>query len=131
MGQPAITLYGSQAEKGTPADLQEESIWDSGTLKLVNEFAKTVEDVGKAREALTAQIAAGKTALIDCGFNKDALEAAIKYSRTPEDKRENFDLTYLYVRKALGTPIQDDLFVAAVQEQVKVTRTIPGDDEDI
>mgnify|MGYP000371465377 CR=1 FL=1 len=57
--------------------------------------------------------------MIDDGFNKNALEAAIKYAKTPEEKRENWDLTYIYCRKALGAPIQDDLFMAATQQQVK------------
>lgn len=130
MGEPAIDLHGSNPEEGTTAPLEEESIWNAETLVHVQDFASLVEDIGTAREALTARLAAGKTALIDAGFNKDALDAAIKYAKNPEEKRENWDLTYLYCRKALGAPIQDDLFSVAVQEQVKVTRTIPDDGDD-
>jgi hypothetical protein len=98
---------------------EKESVWDSDTLTEVKEFAQLVDDIADSRAALNAKLAAGKTALIDKGFNKHALAAAIKYAKTEEDKRENFDLTYLYCRKALGVPVQDDLFAAAVEEQVR------------
>lgn len=106
-----------------------ESIWDKNTMDRVKEFAKLAEEISDSRAALNAKLAAGKTALIDDGFNKDALEAAIKYAKTPEEKRENFDLTYLFCRKALGTPIQDDLFSVATQQQVKVTTTRADESE--
>ena len=116
MGQPALAIDNEpEQESGV------ESIWDRGTLERVKEFSDLVADVKDSRSALNAKLAAGKTGLIDMGFNKDALEAAIKYSNTPEEKRENFDLSYLFCRKALGHPVQDDLFAAAMQQQVKVT----------
>ena len=99
---------------------QKESKWTDATQARVQEFAALVDEVKDSRAALNAKLAAGKTGLIDDGFNKDALEAAIKYAKTPEDKRENFDLTYLYCRKALGYQVQDDLFAAALQQEVKV-----------
>jgi len=99
--------------------MEAKSIWNAKTMDRVREFAQTYEDVKEGRDALNAKLAAGKTALIDEGFNKDALDAAMKYARTPETKRENFDLTYLYCRKALGVPVQDDLFSAAVQQHVR------------
>ena len=97
-----------------------ESVWDPGTMQAVKDYAALTDEIADSRAALNAKLAAGKTDLIDKGFNKHALAAAIKYSKTEEDKRENFDLTYLYCRKALGVPVQDDLFAAAVGEQVRV-----------
>ncbi len=126
MANAAIDISGSQYQPGTEVEEEatsdEYSIWDADTLQRVRDFSETVSEVKSAREALNAQLAAAKTKLIDDGFNKDALEAAIKYARTEEDKRQNFDLTYLYCRKALGHPIQDDLFMAATQQQVKVAK---------
>lgn len=98
-----------------------ESIWDKGTLKKVADFCSLVGDIKNKRDALTAERAAGLAPLIAMGFNKDALEAAIKYAETDENKRENFDLSYLFARKAVGHPVQDDLFVAAAAQQVKVS----------
>lgn len=98
----------------------EESVWDPGTMQQVKDYAQLTDEIADSRAALNAKLAAGKTALIDAGFNKHALAAAIKYAKTEEDKRENFDLTYLYCRRALGVPVQDDLFAAAVGEHVKV-----------
>ena len=106
-----------------PDDPSTESIWDEDTLERVKNFATLTEDIENSRAALNAKLAAGKAVLVDEGFNKDALDAAIKYAKTPEEKRENFDLTYMYCRKALGIPVQDDLFVAAMQHQVSVVKT--------
>ena len=111
----------SQTE-APPDPGEDESIWDEETLQRVRDFADLTADVKTSREALNAKLAAGKAGLVDDGFNKDALDAAIKYANTPEEKRENFDLTYMYSRKALGVPVQDDLFVAAMQQQVAVPK---------
>ncbi len=109
---------GEPAENVTP--ISEDSIWDQETMKEVEDYAKLVDEIADTRAALNARLAAAKTSLVDAGFNRDALRAAVSYAKTPESKRENFDLTYLYCRKALGVPVQDDLFVAAMQQQVKV-----------
>lgn len=98
------------------------SIWNQKTLDRVKDYATVVEDVGNSRAALNAKLAAARAVLIDAGLNKDALDAALKYAQTPEDKRENWDLTYLYCRNAYGAPVQDDLFVAALQEQVEASK---------
>jgi hypothetical protein len=127
MGLEAVDTSGSDEEEGVQAG--DESIWDQGTMTRVQDFAKLVDEVGTAREALNAKLAAGKTGLIDDGFNKDALDAAIKYAKTPEEKRENWDLSYMYARKALNVPIQDDLFTHAMSQQVKVTKSKPTDEE--
>jgi len=112
--------WGDSEPNTEDSPVEKESVWNTDTLKQVKDFADLTEEIKDSREALNARLAAGKTALIDAGFNKHALEAAIKYARTPEEKRENFDLSYLYCRRALGVPVQDDLFAAAVGEQVKV-----------
>lgn len=104
------------------------SIWNKDTLRRVKEFAELLDDIADSRAALNAKKAAGKTALIDMGFNQDGLMAAVKYANTPEDKRELFDLTYMYCRRALGVPVQDDLFTAAMQQQVKVSVPSKKDD---
>lgn len=116
---------GEPAEQNEGAEVS--SIWNKDTLRRVQEFAKLNDDVANERAELSARLAAGKQSLIAMGFNKDALKAAIKYKNTPEDKRELFDLTYMYCRRALDVPIQDDLFVAAMQQQVTVA--VPKKDD--
>ena len=127
MGQAAVNL---DDHRNSDQAETKESIWDKDTMKRVQVFAELVEEIAGSREALNAKLAAGKLGLIDDGFNKDALEAAIKYAKTPEEKRENFDLTYLYCRKALGAPVQDDLFSVAAQQQIKVAQTVKADDSE-
>lgn len=97
-----------------------ESTWDANTAASLAEFGELVEDVGKKRKALNDKIAAGKSDLVSQGFNPDAIKAALAYHKTSEADRANFDLSYIYTRKALGCPVQSDLFEQASLDQVTV-----------
>jgi hypothetical protein len=126
-----LDLSGSEQQDGTKApDSENESIWDDDTLQSVRNFSDTLTDIKNRREELNAEKTAAQANLINKGFNKDALHEAIKYANTEEDKRQNFDMTYLYARKALGHPVQDDLFTAAMQQQVKVSNPVNNQSED-
>lgn len=122
MNDKVSTIGGGETDLKGSAPPKTKSIWNEATLKRVRDYQFTVDEVDIKRAALNAQLAAERTKLIDDGFNKDALDAALKYAQTPEDKRENWDLTYIYCRNALGTPIQDDLFVTALQDEVETTK---------
>lgn len=121
----AVDTTGSDADNG---ETVETTIWDTSTLSKVTAFADTMEEIGKQRDEVNARKAAAIAELVNLGFNKDAIGAALKYHNTPEEKRANFDLTYIYARKAFGAPIQDDLFAAAMQQQVEVSKATPADD---
>lgn len=116
-----VDLTGSEPTEGQEADSG--TIWDQGTLAKVAAFAGTMQEISEHREELNARKAAAIAELVNMGFNRDAIAAALKYHNTPEDKRENFDLSYIYARKAFGQPIQDDLFVAATREQIEIAKT--------
>ena len=105
-----------------------EHTWNDETLTLVESFSMLQSDVKKQRKALNDKVAAGKSELIAIGMNADAIKAAIAYSNLAEDDRGNFDQTYIFTRRALGCPIQEDLFVAAMQETVTV-ESKPGREE--
>ena len=85
---------------------------------MIREAEANLEVIDDERAELSARKAAIVANMVDKGLNKEAIKAAFKYFRTPEDKRERFDLSYQIARKALGCPVQDDLFVAAAQRQV-------------
>ncbi len=119
--EPDFSQSKQQAGTKVEGSTETESIWNAETAEKVVEFAKTQADIKEQRTALNDQLKAAKSTLIAMGFNGEAMEAAIKYSNTEEGKRENFDITYAYFRKCLGHPIQDDLFVAAMREQVNVS----------
>lgn len=104
-----------------------EHVWNADTLTAVSSFAATVSEIAKKRQALNDEKAAAQSALVAIGFNKDALKAAISYAGTPEDERDSWDRTYIYARRALGCPIQEDLFVAAMGDSVTVS--VPADKE--
>lgn len=53
------------------------------------------------------------------GLNKHAVRAAIKYNSMDPEQRDNFDLSYAVMRKALGQPVQDDMFIAAAEATVR------------
>lgn len=105
-----------------PRDLdnQIESTWDANTAAEVAEYGELVIDVEKQRKALNDKLSAGKSNLVSKGFNKDAIQAAVAYSKTAESERANFDLSYIYTRRALGCPVQSDLFEQASLDQVTV-----------
>jgi uncharacterized protein (UPF0335 family) len=99
---------------------QIESTWDSGTAASLAEFGELVDSVSKKRKALNDQVAAGKSDLVSKGFNPDAIKAALSFHKTSEADRANWDLSYIYTRKALGCPVQSDLFEQASLDQVVV-----------
>ena len=94
--------------------------WNRETLDQVAAHARKVADVAKQRKALNDDLAASKSSLVALGMDSDAIKAAIAYSKLPEEERGTFDETYIFTRKALGCPIQEDLFNAAMQDEVTV-----------
>lgn len=106
--------------KAKPAETKDagDSLFDQDFLDLIAKTEQDLLEVDDSRAELNARKAAMMAKLVDKGLNKDAVKAAFKYFRTPEEKRERFDLSYQVVRKALGCPMQDDLFVAAAQKTV-------------
>lgn len=97
-----------------------ESTWDANTAANLATFGDLVADVDKKRKALNDKIAAGKSDLVSQGFNADAIKAALAYNKASEIERTNFDLSYIFTRKALGCPVQSDLFDQASLDQVVV-----------
>lgn len=95
-----------------------DSSFDAEFLAELKDFEAKLADIDFERAALNSKKKDLTTSLINRGMNKEAIMAAIRYYRTVEEKREAFDLSYAIMRKALGVPIQDDLFVAFMQHSV-------------
>ena len=118
----AVHELGAHAE-APDDDRDDESVhhtWNADTRSAVEAYGQTVAEVAAEREALSARLQAAKTDLVAKGFNRDALKAAISYANTAEKDRLNWDQSYIYARRALGCPIQEDMFVAAMQDEVVV-----------
>ena len=98
----------------------ETSHWDGDTEVQLQNFGELVIDIDKKRKALNDKKAAAKSELVSCGFHPDAIKAALSYHSTPEAERHNWDLSYIYTRRALGCPIQSDLFERAGQDEITV-----------
>ena len=114
----AIAKDNAEAEGKTP-DEQLESMYDPKFIELIADSEKKLQDIDDKRAELNATKAEVMAKLVAKGMNKDGVKAAMKYYRTAEEKRENFDLSYALTRKALGVPMQDDLFNAAALRQVE------------
>jgi len=52
------------------------------------------------------------------GLNKHAVKAAMRYQGMDKKLRDNYDLSYAVMRKAQGSPLQDDLFVAQAAKTI-------------
>lgn len=98
----------------------EQAHWDSDTETQIQSFGELVIDIDKKRKALNDKKAAAKSDLVSRGFHPDAIKAALSYHGTPEADRHNWDLSYIYTRRALGCPIQSDMFDLAGQDELDV-----------
>jgi len=86
---------------------------DESFLQELRDAASEMDSINDQR----AELNAAKRAIVErlqaqYGCNRHAMKAAIQYCKLDEDKRENFDLTYQVTRRALGAPVQHDLFDA-------------------
>ena len=119
----AIAKGNAEAEAKAKGENQspdvQESMYDPKIIQLIADSEKQLQDIDDKRAELNATKAEVVAKLVAKGLNKDGVKAAIKYYRTAEEKRENFDLSYAVTRKALGVPMQDDLFNAAAMKQVE------------
>jgi len=130
MGQPAektesidgtsggAIAQGNAEAEGTDVTEVQESMYDPKFIELIAASEKKLAGIDEKRAELNASKAEVMAKLVAKGMNKDGVKAAIKYYRTEEKDRENYDLSYAVTRKALGVPIQDDLFNAAALKQV-------------
>jgi hypothetical protein len=120
MGQASVKLHDDDFKDGAGETTSTTVSFDKGLMSDIRDFAEIKASVKNGRDKLNAELAAALAALVDKGFNKDGLKAAVKYYETPEENRENFDLSNAFAREALGLPIQGDLlFESSVERQTQ------------
>lgn len=95
-----------------------DNLYDQDTLDLIRDVNEKLDAIADEREELNHAKGEAIAKLKNRGIPVDAFTAARKYVKTQEEKRAGWDLAYQFCRKALGEPMQDDLFAAEVQEQV-------------
>lgn len=93
---------------------------DEAFMERIRDAAEQLEGINERR----SQLSADRTAVLeglaaDHGVNKHAMLAAIRYCDLKDKAKENWDLTYQVTRKALGAPVQMDLFEAQLERGVK------------
>lgn len=118
--QPPTTTAGSETEEGkateVPAVFKKE---DPKFMQKLRDGAKKIEDIKEKRKAMSADIQAVYANFEAEGLNRKAVKAAISYVGMDEDEQQNYDLSYKITRKALGKPVQGDLFEAAVVSELR------------
>jgi uncharacterized protein (UPF0335 family) len=90
--------------------------------KLMEKMRGFVAKLGKIkseRSELNAESNEVMAKLENLGFSKKGCKAAIAYLSLNDKDRINFDLSYAYLRKACGEPVQDDLFIGAVASELR------------
>lgn len=114
--------------KVTPLFKQE----DPDFMDKLREGAEKIAVIQGKRKELNASIAEVMATFENDGLNRHAVKAAIKFVDMNETEQENYDLSYTVMRKALGQPVQGDLFEARVASELrekpkKIDRTKPCD----
>lgn len=81
-------------------------------LEIIHQCAEKIKTLSEDRKAINASVQAVREQVESFGVSKAAFDMAMRYARMDEEQRQGFDVAYAVVRKALGLPIQSDLFNA-------------------
>lgn len=108
------------------ADVQ----FDQGFLQKIVDAATKLEDIANQRSSLNAASTAIFAGFDVYGLNRNALRAAIRYTKMNDDQKGNYDLSYLIARKALKVPVQADLFEEKAKAEVRAFNSKKGSAED-
>ena len=92
---------------------------DPKLMEKMRGFVEKLDKIKTERSELNAESNEVMAKLENLGFSKKGCKAAISYLALNEKDRTNFDLSYAYLRKACGEPVQDDLFMGAVQSELR------------
>lgn len=76
----------------------------------ITKAGETLDEIDTKREKLNAEANVIRTSLKEKGIDVRAFNAARNYKKTDPEKRATFDISYVTSRRALGLPIQGDLF---------------------
>jgi uncharacterized protein (UPF0335 family) len=92
---------------------------DPGFMQRLRDGAEKIARIQGERKELSASIAEVMATFENEGLNRHAVKSAIKFTNMNETEQENYDLTYTIMRKALGKPVQGDLFEARVASELR------------
>lgn len=112
---------GSEVEPGKEAS-NVTSIFKTEDPKFMTKLREGAEKVAAfviKRTEVNKDIAAEMAKFESDGLNRKAVKAAMSYIDMNEKDQQNYDLTYNVMRKALGQPVQGDLFEAAVASEIR------------
>ena len=119
----ALDTTGSTEQSGTKVDDSKvTSLFKQEApdfMQKLQDGAAKIAKIAGERKELNAQIAEVMATFENDGLNRHAVKSAIRYIDMNEKDQQNFDLTYNVMRKALGKPVQGDLFEAAIASELR------------
>lgn len=91
---------------------------DAKFMEKIRKASDELDDIAAQRSELNAKSQAVFARFDRDGLNRHAVRSARAYMKLDPEKRQNYDFSYQVMRKALGAPIQDDLFENYMKNQV-------------
>lgn len=95
-------------------------------LKVAETAVKNIIRHEKKRAEINADINAERKTIIALGVPAAALAASLARYKMDPEQREEFDMGRQFVDKALGIPVQADLFDEAEEAQERVSKKDSG-----
>lgn len=120
-GTPSGALAQAEAKRKAEENPDETPLInpsDAEFMEKLRQASDELDDIAARRSELNANSQAVFARFDRDGLNRHAIRAARAYMKLDPEKRENYDLSYQVMRKALGAPVQDDLFEAYARKQV-------------
>jgi chaperonin GroEL (HSP60 family) len=88
--------------------------------KKIRDAVNTVNGAKEDRAESNAVIAEAMASMEAKGIPRKALQWAMTYSEWDSDARAGFDVAYQIVREAIGVPMEDELFNANGEPNLKI-----------
>ncbi len=109
MAQAAEKDGGSQAERANLRDTKELRDAIMAGVEGMQALDERASQVNAEREAI-------RTRMEELGINRHAFRHACAFNKLDEQQRDGFDLSMMIARRAIGLPLQGDLFGSKAKE---------------
>lgn len=98
-------------------------------IALIASTGDRFNEINAQRKELNEEAEELRQELEKRGVDRKAFNNAYAFIKGKEERRAAFDAGYMLCRKALGAPVQDDLFNPDVMAQI-VAENVPAEDDD-
>jgi uncharacterized protein (UPF0335 family) len=108
-----MSMGDTDEEKEERSKSRETRMAEAGATELQARCAQAIKEIGifeTRRAEINHQVQAVREQLEAVGISKKALAMVVQIGKMNEDELEGFDTAYLILRKAIGQPVQSDMF---------------------